>query len=171
MKIKGTLDVKSVQNSGGTLLNYIDPWTNIMLQGNFSTTNATNTNIPGLSFTPAANKKYIIEAFILLRTATATVGPRPGFIWPTGLIDGGGYLQVPNSATAVAMRTWGALNTQNAASTGIPTTTDSSLAMGTAYILVGPSPSGNFQITLASETAGTAVTARAGSFLRYRAMD
>lgn len=146
----------------------LDPWTNVILQTSFSTTLATNTNITGLSFTPAANKKYIIEVFLLLRTATATVGPRPGFAWPTGLEDGGAYLQVPNSATAIAMRTWGVLDTQNAASTGIPTTTNSNLATGTAYILVGPSPSGNFQLTLASETAGTAVTARAGSFLRYR---
>lgn len=48
--------------------------------------------------------------------------------------------------------------------------------MATGYEIYGPVPwrrpvsgttSGNFQITLASETAGTNVTLRAGSFFMY----
>jgi len=35
-------------------------------------------------------------------------------------------------------------------------------------IIVGASPSGDFQITLAAETAGTNVTMKAGSFIAYR---
>jgi len=95
------------------------------------------------------------------------VGPRPGFSWPT-VADGGAWLQSPNSATAYAMRSWGPRNTQNTGSTGVPDTTNSHLAIGGAYIVSGATPSGSFGVTLASETAGTSVTVKAGSFLMYR---
>jgi hypothetical protein len=35
-------------------------------------------------------------------------------------------------------------------------------------ITAGASPSGNVQLTLATETAGTAVTVKAGSYLKFR---
>lgn len=149
--------------SGGS-----DPWTNVILGSDFSTTSNANQSVTGLNFTPSASTRYLVEVHLLLRTATATVGARPGFSWPTGLSDGGGWMQAPNSATAFAQRSWGVLNTQNAASTGLPTTTDSHLAIGGAYLIAGASPSGNLQVTLASETNGTSVTVRAGSLLRYR---
>ena len=84
--------------------------------------------------------------------------------------DGGGWLQAPNSATAYAMRSWGPLNTQNAASTGLPDTTSSHLAIGGAYLVTGLAPSGRFVVTLRTETAGTNVTLQADSLLRYRAI-
>jgi hypothetical protein len=149
--------------SGGS-----DPWTVVKLDSHFSTTSASNTNVTGFNFTPAANLQYVVEGMFLLRTATATVGARPGIAWPTGLSDQGARVEAPNSATAVAIRIWGAATTQNAASTGLPTTADSHLAFLLATLICGASPSGNFQITLASETAGTSVTMRAGSFIRYR---
>lgn len=102
------------------------------------------------------------------RTATATTGPRPGIAYPTGLTDAGSYIQAVNSNTAAAYRFQGAISTQNAASTGLPTTTDSYLAIAEAVLIVGASPSGNFQITLASETSGVSVTMKAGSFIQYR---
>lgn len=145
-----------------------DPWTTVVLGSPFSTTNATNTNTTGLSFTPAVSTTYLVEVYLLLRTATATIGPRPGFAWPSSLTDGGAWMQAPNSATASAQRWWGPLSTQNAASTGVPDTTNSHLAIGGAVLVCGPSTSGSFQLTLAAETAGTSVTCRAGSFLRYR---
>ncbi len=48
------------------------------------------------------------------------------------------------------------------------TTTDSYLAIGTALLIMGASPSGTFGVTLASEINASAVTIKAGSFLRYR---
>jgi hypothetical protein len=120
-----------------------------------------------MTFAPAANKRYLVEVYLLLRTALATVGPRPGFSWPT-VADGGAWLQSPNSATAYAMRSWGARNTQNTGSTGVPDTTNSHLAIGGAYLVSGATPSGSFGVTLASETAGTSVTVKAGSVLMYR---
>jgi hypothetical protein len=148
---------------------YVDPWTNVVLGSDFTTSSTGNTAVTGMNFTPAASTRYLIEVSLLLRTNTATVGPRPGFSWPTGSTDGGAWMQAPNSATANAFRNWGPLTTQNAASTGVPDTTNSHLAIGGALLIMGGSPSGAFGITLASETGGTTVTMKAGSLLRYRA--
>lgn len=79
-------------------------------------------------------------------------------------------LEVPDTIgegevlTASALRSWGAKTTQNAASTGLATTADSHFGGLEALIVTSGTTSGNFQITLASETSGTAVTMRAGSF-------
>jgi len=144
-----------------------DAWTRVVLGSDFTTSGTANAAVAGLTFTPAAGKRYLVEVYLLLRTATATVGARPGFSWPT-VSDGGGWMQAPNSATAYAMRSWGARTTQNAASTGLPTTADSHLAIGGAYLVAGASPSGSLGVTLASETSGTVVTMKAGSVLMYR---
>lgn len=144
-----------------------DQWTRVVLAADHTTSATANGAVAGLAFTPAAGKRYLVEVHLLLRTATATVGPRPGFSWPT-VADGGAWLQAPNSATAYAMRSWGPRTTQNALSTGVPDTTSSHMAIGGALIDAGPTPSGSFGVTLASETAGTVVTMRAGSVLMYR---
>lgn len=148
--------------SGGS-----DPWTNVIL-GSDETNSTTANTVTSLAFTPAANKTYAVEVNLLLRTATATVGPRPGFSFPTGLTDSGAWMQVPNSATASAQRWWGTTTAANAASTGVPDTTSSWMAIGGALLIVGGSPSGDFAVTLATETAATNVTLKAGSYLRYR---
>lgn len=145
-----------------------EPWTTVLLDADFVSSSASNVAVTGLAFTPAADKRYLVRVVLLLRTATATVGARPGFAWPTGLSDGGGRIDAPNSATAVAVQCFPTLATANAASTGLANTTASHLSLGHAYFLTGASPSGAFQVTLASETAGTNVTARAGSFLQWR---
>ena len=147
-----------------------DPWVYVALSSNFTTSAATNTNVTGLAFTPAANLRYHVEGYFLLRTATATVGARPGIAWPTGYSDGAAYMQAPNSLTAVAMQTnTPAAGTANAASTGLAVAARSYAGQMQAILIMGASPSGTFQITLASETAATVVTMAAGSFIRYRA--
>jgi hypothetical protein len=77
-------------------------------------------------------------------------------------------MEASSSLTASILRTWGAKTTQNAASTGLATIADSHFGGFEALLICGASMSGNFQITLASETAGTNVTMRAGSFFMYR---
>lgn len=144
-----------------------DGWTNVILGSDF-TNSTTSNNTTDLSFTPAADSTYYVEVYLLLRTATTTVGARPGFSFPTGLTDSGAWMQAPNSATASAQRWWGTTGTANAASTGLADTTNSWLAIGGALLIVGSSPSGSLTVTLASETNGTTVTLKAGSFLRYR---
>lgn len=145
-----------------------DPWTVILLANDFTTTSGTAVAVTGLAFTPTTNKRYEFEAKLRLRTATTTIGARPGLTWPTGLTDGGVGIWAPNSATAEAIARQPAGTAAVAASTGLPNTTASWPGFISGEFLAGASPSGNVQVTLNAETAGTTVTMKAGSFLRYR---
>lgn len=158
-----TFALESEAGGGGA-----DPWTYVILGSDFPTSATANTNVTGLAFAPAANKRYAVEGSFLLRTAVTTVGARPGISWPTGLTDGAMQMTAPNSNTALAFRSQQAGTTANAASTGLPAINASFLAKLDAIIITGASPAGNFQVTLASETAANEVTMRAGSFIRHR---
>lgn len=153
-----------VTASGGS-----DPWTNVILGADFTTTSTTHQNVTGLAFTPAANTRYFVEAYLLLQTAAGATGPRPGFAFPTGLADAAGGIQAPQSATTVAERYWGDTTVgASADSAGLPATNISYLATGQVYMVTSASPSGNLQVTLRSEATTGTVTAKAHSFLRYR---
>lgn len=144
-------------------------WTAVSLSSTFSTTSTSNTSVTGLLFTPKASKSYVFEAYLMLRADVATTGPRPGVSMPTGLTDGAYEITAPNSNTSIAFRNQGALGSaQNAASSGVPTTTDSYMARITGIVIAGSSVSGNVQVTLASEVAASQVHMRAGSVLLYR---
>lgn len=145
-----------------------DPWTFVKLAEDFVSSLSANTAIPGFKFTPQANKTYLVLGTFMLRTATTTVGARPGIAWPSGLTDATARVEAANSLTVSALQLFGAQTTKNAASTGLATTTHSHYGGFEALLVVGASPSGDFQITLASETAGTNVTMKAGSFFMYR---
>lgn len=145
-----------------------DAWTYLRLASDFVTSSATSVVVTGLGFTPAANKRYEFEAKLRLRTATATVGPRPGLNWPTGTTDGGVGIWAPITATTEAIARQPAGVAARADSTGVPNTTQSWPGFISGEVEVGASPSGLVQVTLASETAGTNVTMKAGSFIRYR---
>jgi hypothetical protein len=146
-----------------------DAWTFVRKTESQTTSGTANVNVTDLLFTPAASKRYWIIGKLLVRTATAASGVRPGIAWPSGLDDGASKIFVPNSNTASAQRWQGAKTTQFAAGTGLPTTTDSYLVEIDAYLITGGAPSGNFQITFASETADAVlVTVRAGSWIAYR---
>lgn len=149
--------------SGGT-----DPWTYTKLASDFTTTSATAVDVTGLSFTPAANKSYEFEALLLCRTATTTVGPRPGLAWPTGGTDGVADIAMPTSATAQVL-VFGNINAALLAAVGgLPNTTQSYPSQIRGTFIAGASPSGTVKVQLASETAGTTVTAKAGSFIKWR---
>ena len=145
-----------------------DPWTYIKLATDFTTTSGTAVDITGLAFTPAANTTYEFEAVLLTRTATATVGPRPGVAWPTGMTDGVVEIYQP-SAVGTQVMQFGNINAAVLAPVGgLPNTTQSYKGTVIGMVIAGASPSGTVKIQLASETAGTTVTAKAGSFLKYR---
>jgi len=162
-KLTGELSSHTHPVSGGS-----DPWTRIKLATDFITSLATNANVTGLAFTPAINKTYLIFGYFLLRTATATVGARPGVSWPNNLTDSIMRMEASTALTTSVIRTWGLRNTQNATSTGLATTADSHWGSLDGMIITSGTTSGEFQITLASETAGTNVTIKAGSVLMYR---
>lgn len=147
-----------------------DPWTYVKLSSDFTTTSTTAANVTGLEFTPSANTTYVIEGFYLLRTATTTVGARPGCAWPTGMTDGAVSFLTTSSATA-NLTTNGNINASVLVAVGgLPTTTGSYPGTMWATLVAGASPASTFRIQLASETAGTTVTMKAGSWIRYRSI-
>lgn len=145
-----------------------DPWTYTRLGADFTTSSGSAVNVAGLAFTPAANKTYAFKGVLLLRTATATVGPRPGMSWPTGLNDGAAKFRTPSSATADLIAGGNPANPILTAVGGLPTTTASWLGEFAGLVVAGPTPSGAVQVQIASETAGTNVTVRAGSYIASR---
>lgn len=143
-------------------------WVTVKLGSDFSTTSTSAQNVTGLMFTPAANTDYEFEAVLMTRTATATVGPRPGLSWPTGLSDGAAAVQQTSSATANVFANGNISGAILTPVGGLPSTTGSWLATIWGICRAGASPSGNVQVQLASETNGTSVTIKAGSLLKYR---
>ena len=145
-----------------------DPWTYLRLASDFLTSSATAVDVTGLSFAPVATTRYQIEGMFLVRTATATVGPRPGCAWPTGMTDGVAMIDL-TSAAAARVLVNGNINAAVLSSVGgLPNTTQSWPAALYATLIAGAAPGSTFRVQLASETAGTAVRMMAGSWIRYR---
>lgn len=157
----GTLTVAATGGSS-------DPWTYVKLGTDFVTISATAVDVTGLAFTPAADKTYEFEAVLRLRTATATVGPRPGLAWPTGTTDGVAGIDMTSSATARLLANGNPNAALLAADGGLPNTTRSYPAWIRGNVTMGASPSGTVKVQMATETAGTNVTVKAGSYLKYR---
>jgi hypothetical protein len=145
-----------------------DPWTIAALAADFTTTSATAVDVTGLSFTPAANGRYMFEAVVGIRSATATVNPRIGFAWATGLTDGVCSIDESQTATARLMANGNIGAALLVAVGGVPNTTQSWPVTIWGWVKAGATPSGSIRIQLASETAGTTVRATANSYLRYR---
>ncbi len=146
-----------------------DGWTYFKLGSDFTTSSATAVPVTGMEFTPSANTSYEFKAVLLTRTATTTVGPRPGIGWPTGMTDGVAHIRQESSATAFVS----ALGNINAAMLapvgGVPSNAQSFPAIIEGMVIAGASPSGTVKVQLATETAATNVIVKAGSFLKWRA--
>ena len=149
--------------SGGS-----DPWTYVKLSSDFTTTSATAVDVTGLAFTPAASQTYVVEGQFLMRTATATVGPRPGVAWPTNCTDGVADIQCTSSATANVFANGNITAAVLGPVGGLPNTTASFPGKLQATFIAASNVSGTFKAQLASETAGTTVTMKTGSWIRYR---
>jgi hypothetical protein len=146
-----------------------DGWTNVLLAADFITSSAAAVDA-GLGIVPIANNRMMFEARLLLRTAVNTVGPRPGIAWPTGMTDGSAIIRMPSSATA-NLEAVGNINAAMLiAAGGVPNANQSYLATISGMMIAGGAPGGSFRIQLASETAGTNVTLKAGSFIRWRSI-
>jgi hypothetical protein len=157
--------ITSHSHSGGS-----DPWNYIKLASDFTTTSTTAVAVTGLAFTPAANTSYEFVARLLTRSAATATGARPGVSWATGLTDGVAFAQQATSASAMVFGN-GNINAAFVAAAGaMANTTQSWPALIEGFVIAGSSPSGTVKIQLASETAGTTVTIKAGSFLKYRSL-
>lgn len=146
-----------------------DPWTYVKRASDFVTSSATSVDVTGLEFTPAANKSYVFEAQLLTRTDATATGVRPGIAWPAGTItDAVVEVSQSTSATAQVLAFGNGGAAVRALGTGLPNITQSWPAKIAGTMIIGATPSGNLRVIVASETAGTNVTIKAGSWLRYR---
>jgi len=84
------------------------------------------------------------------------------------MADGVAHIRQESSATAFVSALGNIAASLLAPVGGVPSTTQSFPAIIEGLAIAGASPSGSLSIRLASETAGTTVTVKAGSFLKYR---
>ena len=146
-----------------------DPWTYVVLGSDFTTSSATGVAITGLSFIPDPNTRYEFEAVLLTRTDTATVGPRPGLAWPTPAQVDGVATIIQTSGAGTSVQQNGNISAAVLAPVGgVPTTTGSWPATIKGNIVTGATVTLGLRLRLASGTAGTNVTVKAGSFLKYQ---
>jgi hypothetical protein len=110
----------------------------------------------------------VVQGLLLLRTSNTATGARPGIAFPTGLTDQIAQVLVGDTAAGATLANNTGSAAFQAASAGLPNTTTSWFGRIEALLVVGAAPAGNFRIQLASETAGRAVTLKAGSYIRYR---
>lgn len=144
-----------------------DPWTYIVLASDFSMSATAVVDVTGMAFTPQANKRYIVEGNLFGRAAVATTGVQLGIAWPTGLTDSMGEIRALTSTTGRVIAAGNDAAAFTVISTGVGTTTGSWPLTFLATIIAGASPGGTFKLQVASETT-SAVTLRAGSWMRYR---
>ncbi len=84
------------------------------------------------------------------------------------MTDGTAFIQQASSATANVFANGNIAGAILTPVGGVPTTTGSWPAIIEGVAIAGASPSGTIKVQLASETAATNVTVKAGSFIRYR---
>lgn len=144
-----------------------DGWTDVVLANNFVTSSAAAVDT-GLSIAPTLNSHIQFDAMLLVRTATTTVGPRPGLAWPTGMTDGAASITIPASLTS-GLQQHGNINAAVLiGGGGLPNANQSYLAKIEGKMTAGGAPGSSLRVQLASETAGTNVTLMAGSLIRWR---
>lgn len=145
-----------------------EAWTYLRVASDVSNSTVTPANITGLGFTPATDAQYIVEGMLMLRSAAATTAPQPGIIWPTNPGDGVYWTQQASAANSTTPRYGNTSATFNSGALDIADATGSWPIKLDITFLTGPTTSGDFQLTIRSEVAASAVTVRAGSWIRYR---
>lgn len=149
-----------------------DPWTYLKLAADFTTSSATAVDITGLSFTPAANTTYEVEICLMAQTPTATVGPRPGIAWGTGYSYGVIDMYTPTAATteSIIHATIGTIAGSTLAAVGGLPVINTPYGHRALCLFRSSTTPTAFKAQLASETAGTVITLKLGSFLKYRSV-
>lgn len=169
----------SVSTQQGAIKNSLNQGTNsvasgdsvAVLSGDVINNNAvanTLANVTGLLFPVTSGTRYWFEFVVQYNSAATTTGSR----WT---ITG------PASPTSLAYRSFYSLTTtsgtfnEGLSAYQLPAASNASSAATTNNIarvegIIFPSANGDVQLQFASEIASSAVTARAGSFVRYRAL-
>ena len=143
-------------------------WSESVLGTDFTNDTTTQTAVTALKFTPAANKRYIVEGWIAHTANANGTGVRVGITMPSGLVhapvqivsaNGGAASQSNNNAAASGNTASTAANSAGAVAC---------MTFIRAIVIAGASPGGDVQVTVASELASNLVTVLAGSVLRWR---
>lgn len=145
-----------------------EAWTYLRVASDVSNSTTTPANITGLGFTPATDAQYIVEGMLMLRSAAATTAPQPGIVWPTNVGDGVYWTQQASASNSTTPRYGNTSATFNSGATDIADATGSWPIRLDVTFLTGGTTSGDFQMTIRSEVAASAVTVKAGSWIRYR---
>ena len=148
-----------------------DPWSHAIVSVDQTVApGTTETNITGMTFTPAANKTYQVR-FVGAWQASSTASGQSlylGVTWPTG-VDGAllgtvvaGSTSMQRSATAGATFTLSGSANAPVADTPYPVTVE-------GVLVAGATPSGALQLRMRTNSAGAhTITMKAGSTLSWR---
>lgn len=153
-----------------------DPWTIRRLTTDFTTTNSTLTLVSDgtnlMRHRPAANTVTEYQAFLLIQTATATNNPRTGWEWATSLVDGAVQIFQTSSGSGTQVFESGNISAAvQIPAGGLPTGATTWPVRIWALAVAGSTAPGGFnQVSMAAETAGTTMTVKAGSFLKWRTL-
>lgn len=159
----GCLKVGQSQNAGAPVVNVANT---VMINGDVTNNNASaNTlqDVTGLLFPVVAGQTYWFKAIIDYTAAATTTGSR----WT---INGPAFTRL--SYMSVYSLTATTITTNNATAYQIPAasnTTSGTTTGNTAEIegFITPSDNGNVQVQFASEISGSAIIAKAGSYVQY----
>jgi hypothetical protein len=167
--IEDDLDSGAIGGGGGGGGGEAGGWTYIFQTSDHTNSTATPTDVPGLAFTPSANKRYEIEGRFFTRAAATTTGAQVGVVWPSGIVAPSACrVMAPSSFSAMSFGIAERGVSRSANATGSNSTTLESLVTLDGIITTGGSPSGTFKIRLDSEVAASEARMVAGSFIRYR---
>jgi hypothetical protein len=122
----------------------------VQVTSDFTTTATSPVDIPGLSFTPQANKEYAVDVFLYLTSSSTSSGPQPGLSFPTGLTNSAFKITATTSQTTEAILNSNANSTLDLTNTGFPDTVNSYPGIITCSFKTGASPSGDFKVRMSA---------------------
>jgi hypothetical protein len=153
-----------------------DPWTIRRLTSDFTTTNSTLTLVSDgtnlMRHRPAANTVTEYQIFLMIQTATATNNPRTAWEWATSLVEGAVQIFQTSSGSGVQAYESGNISAAvQIPAGGLPTgATTWPVRIWAVTVAGGTAPGGFNQVSMAAETAGTTMTVKAGSFMKWRTL-
>jgi hypothetical protein len=158
-------DIKSLKSQMSDLLSSSYPWSEQIVTTTYTNSTVNASDVTS-GFIPVANTRYIVDILASVSSAAVATGVQTAIAGPTKGITSSAVKIVSASAAASDLITHTSLNTFQPAAGGL---TSPSLLSIQAIIEVGASPgTANIRFQAKSEVAGSAITIRPGSSMRWR---